>query len=612
MNIKKKILVAALAVTILNTNAILPVDSKTNTNISYASSEENVAVEANEKTNEELKADLEVLIKASEEFKKTDNFKKYAEENLKESETKTDYDKLIENAKAFIDNYMIDAASEDEKRKQLVEHIRAIKNAELEINTDIEGLREIFSEVIPNFTNDELKSLENNPNFENYSAASTNYLSVLSKYEAIEDSLVDTKKAPNPDDRSAVRASVDLSAEGIEELIKEASEKKEALNSAYEKLAEGPESKLESSIKLLEEQIKAAKELKDSENYKELKEATKTEFDKELKEAENILAEAKAEDFEASEENIKKVSNAKEALEAKVNIAKSEIEDKNKPLALEEQKELLRKNIIELESLLKAKKDFIEKKLKGKSEAYNTDLTKAKEQIKEGSTVTLDELNESINLIKAHIEEINEQVAELDKLNAEVTRIKGVKATEKYKKASKAKVDAYDLSVNALISYRDDESKFDKKKTAQLLADIKSSEEALDGDYQSALEKAIKYLTDNKSKIKEETYKSLEKVAEELKDSANEKNTIDTINSFVKSIDEAIKENQVSLTVKAASPTVEKKTGTTKVAVPTSTSGTNKTSKSTVRTGIDSILIFVVVLVIAAGLLIFTRKNKKK
>lgn len=228
----------------------------------------------------------------------------------------------------------------------------------------------------------------------------------------------------------------------------------------------------------------------------------------------------------------------------------------------------------------------------------------------EGKTEELDKLIESKNTDKSNTSDY--------KTYEEIVKAaNNLKSEALYYRSSKATRDKFDQAIINLDNYikeaKKDESKFKKEEADKLSLAIADAKDNLDGkNFDDALKKLKKKLTDNKKNLSKDDYKDLAEKYNKLADEENKEANLDDIAALSKEIDEKLQKGTlVETNDDKKKDDSGVKVTTKKVAVPKANTSNVKSPKSIVRTGIDSVKAFGIIAAVAIVLLLVTNKNKK-
>ncbi|PMC80888.1 hypothetical protein [Anaerococcus hydrogenalis] len=261
---------------------------------------------------------------------------------------------------------------------------------------------------------------------------------------------------------------------------------------------------------------------------------------------------------------------------------------------------------------LKSHKDVLKKAIKAieDNKNFKIDLNNEK-AVLENKNAKLDEvdnaiknLNIKVNAYNKKVEEEKNRLSNMAKLEEKMDGEKSTKESTNYKKASKAIRQDFDKKIQAV---KDAYNKLDKKEKVenvdQIISNYNSAFDKLDGDKNlEAYNKLFTYYNENKEKLSKEDQKKYEDLIEKLDKS--EDFGMDKINELKSQIEKAIKDDEDSATLK--------KVGAKKIGVQKSSGPKVKRSRSFVRTGVKSVGIVLIVLVVAGLAYFFVAKKDKK
>ena len=257
---------------------------------------------------------------------------------------------------------------------------------------------------------------------------------------------------------------------------------------------------------------------------------------------------------------------------------------------------------------LKSHKDVLKKAIENNKD-FKIDLNNEK-AVLENENAKLDEVDKAIESLNSKVDAYNKQVEEENRLSnmAKLKKIidgeKSTKESTNYKKASKAIREEFDKKIQAV---KDAHGKLDKKEKVEnvdeIISNYNSAFDKLDGDKNlEAYNKLVTYYNENKDKLSKEDQKKYEDLIEKLDKS--EDFGMDKINELKAQIEKAIKDDEDSATLK--------KVGAKKIGVQKSSGPKVKRSRSFVRTGVKSVGIVLIVLVVAGLAYFFVAKKDKK
>lgn len=253
---------------------------------------------------------------------------------------------------------------------------------------------------------------------------------------------------------------------------------------------------------------------------------------------------------------------------------------------------------------LKSHKDVLKKAIEDNKD-FKIDL-KAEKAVLENKNAKLDEVDKAIDSLNNKIDAYNEEIrlSNMAKLKKIMDGEKSTKESTNYKKASKAIREDFDKKIQAV---KDAHGKLDKKEKVEnvdeIISNYNSAFDKLDGDKNlEAYNKLVTYYNENKDKLSKEDQKKYEDLIEKLDKS--EDFSMDKINELKAQIEKAIKDDEDSATLK--------KVGAKKIGVQKSSGPKVKRSRSFVRTGVKSVGIVLIVLVVAGLAYFFVAKKDKK
>lgn len=259
-------------------------------------------------------------------------------------------------------------------------------------------------------------------------------------------------------------------------------------------------------------------------------------------------------------------------------------------------------------------------------ENYNKDLEKFKKILKDGLDINknsgidlksekailengksklkdlegaINSLNKKVEANNAEVEEKNRQ-ANLKTLEKIIDQEKEIKKATYYKKASQSLKDKFNQSLESVKqAYKKLENKEEVNNIDVLVSAYNSDLNKLDGNnFTVEHKKLIDYFEKNKDKLSGEDQEKFAKLINELPN--KEDSNLESISKLKAEIEKAIEENQKQGKLNKV---------TRQVAVPKGT-GTKK-SRSFVRTGVKSVGIILVVLIIAGIAYFFATKKSK-
>lgn len=258
---------------------------------------------------------------------------------------------------------------------------------------------------------------------------------------------------------------------------------------------------------------------------------------------------------------------------------------------------------------LKSHKDVLKKAIENNKD-FKIDLNNEK-AVLENQNAKLYEVDSAIESLNSKVDAYNKKVEEEKNRLSNMAKLKkimdGEKSTKEstdYKKSSKAIREDFDKKIQAV---KDAHGKLDKKENVEnvdeIISNYNSAFEKLDGDKNlEAYNKLVTYYNENKDKLSKEDQKKYEDLIEKLDKSENF--GMDKINELKAQIEKAIKDDEDSATLK--------KVGAKKIGVQKSSGPKVKRSRSFVRTGVKSVGIVLIVLVVAGLAYFFVAKKDKK
>ncbi|MBS5988903.1 hypothetical protein [Anaerococcus hydrogenalis] len=253
---------------------------------------------------------------------------------------------------------------------------------------------------------------------------------------------------------------------------------------------------------------------------------------------------------------------------------------------------------------LKSHKDVLKKAIENNKD-FKIDLNNEK-AVLENKNAKLDEVDKAIDSLNNKIDAYNEEIrlSNMAKLKKIMDGEKSTKESTNYKKASKAIREDFDKKIQAV---KDAHGKLDKKEKVEnvdeIISNYNSVFDKLDGDKNlETYNKLVTYYNENKDKLSKEDQKKYEDLIGKLDKS--EDFGMDKINELKAQIEKAIKDDEDSATLK--------KVGAKKIGVQKSSGPKVKRSRSFVRTGVKSVGIVLIVLVVAGLAYFFVAKKDKK
>lgn len=261
---------------------------------------------------------------------------------------------------------------------------------------------------------------------------------------------------------------------------------------------------------------------------------------------------------------------------------------------------------------------------KSKIENYNKNLEEFKKILKDGlekykdfdidlkyEKAVLDDEKSNLDNVKKAIDSLNNKVKKEEKRQAYLKTlneiIEGGEETKKatlYKKASQNLKDKFNQSLESIKSAHENlEKKEEVKNVDDLLSTYDSDLKNLDGNkFVAEHDKLIKYFEDNKDKLSGEDQEKFAKLINELPE--KEDSNLESIAKLKKDIEKAIKENQKENQNKGKLKKLSRQVAVKKQPA-------TKKSRSFVRTGVKSVGIILVVLILAGIAYFFASKKSK-
>lgn len=370
-----------------------------------------------------------------------------------------------------------------------------------------------------------------------------------------------------------------------------------------------------------EEFIQKAKDFVNSEEFKQ--------YTKEGQDAyKKLIEDLKVENVEEKKEEISKSIDS-----IKLSYIKKQYEDLKKEvfnLKAESLSDDLKNELNSYEEAYDSYKDYEEqiknlKTTKLNIENYNKDLKKFKDILKDGlekyknfgidlkaEKLVLDDANSNLEKVEKAIDSLYKKVEDhnkqeedrqdkLNKLKNNIDKEVERKNSTKYKKASQSLKNNFNQSLDAIKKAY---SKLQNKEEVNNIDDlVKSYDKAynnLNGDkFMAERQKLIDYFEKNKGKLSSENQKKYADLINGLPDKSD--SNLDSIKKLKVEIEKAIEENQQKgkLSKVSRKVAVKKQPAT-------------KKSRSFVRTGVKSVGIVLVVLILAgAGYFLLSKKSKK-
>lgn len=258
-----------------------------------------------------------------------------------------------------------------------------------------------------------------------------------------------------------------------------------------------------------------------------------------------------------------------------------------------------KKNIEDEKNNIKELKEILKKGLDD-NKTSGVDL-KAEEDIYNKEDASYDEVNNAINSLNKKVGDYNAKVKEenrlknLSKLKDIIDQEESVKKSYLYKKSGKELKEKFDASLeNAKSAYKKLENKEEVNNIDYLVNSYNTAYKNLNGDkFMAEHQKLIDYFEKNKGKLSASNQKKYADLINGLPDKAD--SNLDSIKKLKAEI-----EKEIANTARVRKIQVPKKGGTT------------KRSRSFVRTGVKSVGIVLVVLILAgAGYFLLSKKSKK-
>ncbi len=212
----------------------------------------------------------------------------------------------------------------------------------------------------------------------------------------------------------------------------------------------------------------------------------------------------------------------------------------------------------------------------------------------------IESLNKKVQSHNAKVEEKN-RLANMSSLKKIIDEKEDTKKSYIYKKADKDLKEKFDASLeNVEATYKKLKNEEEVNNVVEIINAYNAAYNNLNGNkFLDEHKKLIEYFENNKDKLSGEDQEKFAKLINELPD--KEESNLESIKKLKAEIEKAIEENQNKGILKKVSR---------KVAVPKE-SGTKK-SRSFVRTGVKSVGIVLVVLIISALAYFFASKKSKK
>ncbi|MDU7141689.1 MAG: hypothetical protein E6319_01845 [Anaerococcus vaginalis] len=370
-----------------------------------------------------------------------------------------------------------------------------------------------------------------------------------------------------------------------------------------------------------EEFIQKAKDFVNSEEFKQYTEEGQVAYKK-------LIEDLKVENVEEKKEEISKSIDS-----IKLSYIKKQYEDLKKEvfnLKAESLSEDLKKELGTYENPYDTYEDYETqiknlKTTKEKIENYNKKLEEFKKILKEGldknknfgidlkaEKLVLDDANSNLDKVEKAIDSLNKKVedhnkqeedrqAKLNTLKNNIDKQVERKNSINYKKASQSLKDKFNQSLDAIKkAYSKLQNKEEVNSIDNLVKSYNTAYNNLNGDkFMAERQKLIDYFEKNKGKLSSSNQKKYADLINGLPDKAD--SNLDSIKKLKAEIEKAIEENQQKgkLSKVSRKVAVKKQPAT-------------KKSRSFVRTGVKSVGIVLVVLILAgAGYFLLSKKSKK-
>ena len=372
-----------------------------------------------------------------------------------------------------------------------------------------------------------------------------------------------------------------------------------------------------------EEFIQKAKDFVNSEEFKQ--------YTKEGQDAyKKLIEDLKVENVEEKKEEILKSIDS-----IKLPYIKKQYEDLKKEvfnLKAESLSDDLKNELNSYEEAYDSYKDYEEqiknlKTTKLNIENYNKDLKKFKDILKDGlekyknfgidlkaEKLVLDDANSNLEKVEKAIESLNKKVDAYNAKVKEENRQKNLKTLKEiidgegktkseyfYKKSDESLKNNFNQSLDAIKkAYSKLQNKEEVNNIDDLVTSYNTAYNNLNGDkFMAEHKKLIDYFEKNKGKLSSSNQKKYDDLIKGLPDKAD--SNLDSIKKLKAEIEKAIEENQQKgkLSKVSRKVAVKKQPAT-------------KKSRSFVRTGVKSVGIVLVVLILAgAGYFLLSKKSKK-
>lgn len=270
---------------------------------------------------------------------------------------------------------------------------------------------------------------------------------------------------------------------------------------------------------------------------------------------------------------------------------------------------------VQIENLNESKKSIEDEKkdIKDLKEVLNKALKdnknlgldlKAEEAIYNKKDASYDEVNNAINSLNKKVEDYNAKVdkknrlANLSKLKKIIDEKEDTKKSYIYKKADKDLKEKFDASLeNVEATYKKLKNEEEVNNVVEIINAYNAAYNNLNGNkFLDEHNKLIDYFEKNKDKLSEEDQEKFAKLINELPD--KEESNLESIKKLKEDLDKALKTDPKTASLKKVQR---------KIAVPKT-----KSNRSFVRTGVKSVGIVLVVLIISALAYFFASKKGKK
>lgn len=261
-----------------------------------------------------------------------------------------------------------------------------------------------------------------------------------------------------------------------------------------------------------------------------------------------------------------------------------------------------KKSIEDEKKDIKDLKEVLNKALKD-NKNLGLDL-KAEEAIYNKKDAKYEEVQNAIESLNKKVEDYNAKVDEKNRL-ANISKLKKIidekentKKSYIYKKADKDLKEKFDASLeNVESTYKKLKNEEEVNNVSEIINAYNAAYNNLNGNkFLDEHNKLIDYFEKNKDKLSEEDQEKFAKLINELPD--KEESNLESIKKLKEDLDEALKTDPKSASLKKVQR---------KIAVPKT-----KSNRSFVRTGVKSVGIVLVVLIISALAYFFASKKGKK